>query len=118
MYSSNNVESISDISPYQPITQASDLWLKRFYYGRKKASVIVCPYEICREYCIEIEEISLVQNFSDHLKEAHNLTPTGEFVQKLGDTVRHIRSNKKMQYTGPFLHVDYENLLLNLENQQ
>ncbi len=103
---------------YQPYTRVSDSRLKRNYDGKKKASVIVCPYQECREYCIETEETTSVQNFSIHLKEAHNLTPSEEYVQKLGNTISYIRSNKKMQYTGPFLHVDYENLLLNLENQQ
>lgn len=102
---------------YQPYTRVSDSRLKRFYDGRKKASVIVCPYQKCREYCVETEETTLVQNFSNHLKETHNLTPSEELVQKLAITISCIRSNKKIQYTDPFLHVDYENLLQNQKSE-
>ena len=102
---------------YQPYARVRDSRLKRFYDRRKKASVIICPYQKCREYCVETEESTSVQNFTIHLKDAHNLFPCEQFVQKLGEIVSYIQSNKKLQYTDPFLHVDYENLLLNLENQ-
>ncbi len=103
---------------HQPYERVRDSRLKRFYDRKKKASVIICPYQKCGEYCVETEETTSVQNFTIHLKDEHNLFPCEEFVQKLDEIVKYIQSNKKLQYTDPFLHVDYENLLLNLENQQ
>ncbi len=102
----------------QPCTQLSDSSLRKFYHDRNKASAIICPYQKCSEYCVETEEMTLVQNFSKHLQDAHNLTPSEECVLNLGNIISYIRNNKKIPYADPFLHVDYENLLQYVESEQ
>jgi len=90
---------------------------RQFYIDKKKASIIICPVSKCREYCIETGRRSLVNQFLKHLKIVHHLTPNQEFIQKLTDTISYIRDNDKIPYKDPFFHMDYENLLQNLEQE-
>jgi hypothetical protein len=88
---------------------------RQFFIDKKKASIIICPDSKCREYCIETERSALVDKFVKHVKIVHHLTLNQEFIQKLSNTISYIRGNDKIRYTDPFLHVDYDILLKNLD---
>jgi hypothetical protein len=89
---------------------------RQFFIDKRKASIIICPISKCREYCIETEGTAVVDRFLKHLKIVHQLTPDGEFIQKLTSTISYIRGSDKIQYRDPFFHVDYENLSQNLSH--
>lgn len=91
---------------------------RQFFIEKSKASVIICPDPKCREYCIETGGLVLVNRFVKHLKIVHHLTPSSEFIQKLRNTISYIRNSDKIPYRDPFFHVDYENLLSNLDHSR
>ncbi len=86
---------------------------RTFFINRKKSSIIICPFSKCGQYCIETEGSPLIDQFVEHVKNVHDLKLKYEFFQKLSTTIDYIQNNTKIQYTDPFLHVDYESLLQN-----
>jgi len=90
---------------------------RQFFIDKNKASIIICPVLKCREYCIETEGTVLIDRFLKHLKIVHHLRPDREFIQKLTNTISYIRGSDKIPYRDPFFHIDYENLLQNLEQE-
>ena len=96
-------------------SQSTSAPFRQFFIEKSKASVIICPVLKCREYCIETEGAAILDRFLKHLKIVHHLTPNQEFIQKLADTINFIRGNDKIPYRDPFFHVDYENLIRNLD---
>ena len=74
-----------------------------------KASMIICPIPECNYHCVEDRD-PLIDHFVRHMKRAHRVTLSNQFVENLKVKISYLRNNDRISYIDPFIHVRWEDL--------
>jgi len=115
-----NKELFEHLKKIFPQTECSCKLETAAYYNTKwgapsnpkvKASVIICPNPDCNYHCVEDRD-PLIDHFLRHMKKAHRVTPSNQFVENIKGKISYLRQNDRIRYTDPFIHVEWEDLFV------